>query len=231
MISKTFDIDLSQTQECNFSFIRGDTFTLTVNVKNNGVVFDLTGYSVILSAMLDETGTSADIQLTGSDITVVNAEGKITCSFSPTDTMNATAGMYFYDIQIESTTQKYTIIKSKFELIQDVTKGTDMTTQYKTYNLLITQSGTSAPTVTLLENTLGGTPVWSYNSLGTFLATGTGLFDRVVIPAYLQNFVDSNGVAYRVSKVSNDVIKVQTLDNGQLANGLLTNFPIELKVY
>ena len=63
MISKTFDIDLSQTQECNFSFIRGDTFTLTVNVKNNGVVFDLTGYSVILSAMLDETGTSADIQL------------------------------------------------------------------------------------------------------------------------------------------------------------------------
>ena len=51
MISKTLDIDLSQTQECNFSFIRGDTFTLTVNVKNNGVVFDLTGYSVILTAI------------------------------------------------------------------------------------------------------------------------------------------------------------------------------------
>jgi hypothetical protein len=39
---------------------------------------------------------------------------------------------------------------------------------YKVYTALLTQSGTNAPVATVLENTLGGDIVWSYDSIGTY---------------------------------------------------------------
>jgi hypothetical protein len=47
---------------------------------------------------------------------------------------------------------------------------------YKVYTALLTQSGTSAPTATVLENTLGGTVVWTRNSGGSYTATLSGAF-------------------------------------------------------
>jgi len=49
-------------------------------------------------------------------------------------------------------------------------------TSYDVYTAILTQSGTSAPTATVLENTLGGTVVWSYNDAGQYIATLTGAF-------------------------------------------------------
>ena len=46
----------------------------------------------------------------------------------------------------------------------------------KRYVALLTQTGTSAPVATVLENTLSGTPVWSYDSEGTYHATLSGAF-------------------------------------------------------
>jgi hypothetical protein len=123
MINKTLDIDIAKVNECNFSFIKGDTFRLVINVKNNGEVFILTDYTPILTAMKLDTSTTADFQLTGSDIDTSKAdEGQLTFTFSPAKTENITAGNYKYDIQIKSLINTYTIIKSNIELIQDVTK-------------------------------------------------------------------------------------------------------------
>ena len=47
---------------------------------------------------------------------------------------------------------------------------------YKRYVALLTQSGTDAPVATVLENTLGGTVVWTYDSEGTYIATLAGVF-------------------------------------------------------
>lgn len=47
---------------------------------------------------------------------------------------------------------------------------------YKVYVALLSQSGTSAPVATVLENTLGGTVVWTRNSAGDYSATLTGAF-------------------------------------------------------
>lgn len=47
---------------------------------------------------------------------------------------------------------------------------------YKVYTALITQSGTDAPVATVLENTLGGTVVWSRQGLGDYRATLTNAF-------------------------------------------------------
>ena len=44
----------------------------------------------------------------------------------------------------------------------------EATPQYKVYTALLTQSGTSNPTATVLENTLGQTITWSYNGVGVY---------------------------------------------------------------
>lgn len=233
MINKTLEIELSETNEGAISLIRGDTFELIVNVKSNGVAFDMTGYTPVLSAMIVPTETTADIQLYGADVDTSKAgEGTLTFTFSPSDTENETAGDYYYDIQITKDSTIYTIIKSTLELIQDVTKGTDLITKYKDYAVLVTQTGTTAPVDTVLENNLGETVVWTYSSLGTYIGTATGIFTaKTFIPAHLKNFVDKYGVAYRLEKLDANRIQLTTLDNGQLANGKLTDFPIELKIY
>ena len=41
----------------------------------------------------------------------------------------------------------------------------------KVYKALLTQTGTSAPVATVLVNTLSGTPVWSYDSVGIYYMT------------------------------------------------------------
>ncbi len=47
---------------------------------------------------------------------------------------------------------------------------------YLVYTALLTQSGTSAPVATVLENTLGGTVVWSYDDVGVYIGTLAGAF-------------------------------------------------------
>lgn len=53
--------------------------------------------------------------------------------------------------------------------------GADIT-PYLKYVALLTQSGTSAPTATVLENTLGGTIVWTRNDVGDYTGTLAGAF-------------------------------------------------------
>lgn len=48
---------------------------------------------------------------------------------------------------------------------------------YKVYTALLTQSGTDAPIATVLENTLGGTVVWTRADVGNYIAELSGGFD------------------------------------------------------
>ncbi len=45
-----------------------------------------------------------------------------------------------------------------------------------TYVAYIEQSGTDAPVATVLKNTLGGTVVWTYSTVGFYIGTLTGAF-------------------------------------------------------
>lgn len=46
----------------------------------------------------------------------------------------------------------------------------------KVYAALLTQSGTDAPTATVVQNTLGGEVVWTYSNDGTYIGTLAGAF-------------------------------------------------------
>ena len=70
--------------------------------------------------------------------------------------------------------------------VSDTTDSADGTTKsiaasvigldVKKYVAILTQTSTNAPTATVLENTLGGTPVWSYTDVGDYLMTLSSAF-------------------------------------------------------
>ncbi len=109
---------------------------------------------------------------------------------------------------------------------------------YLVYTALLTQSGTSAPVATVLENTLGGTVVWSYDVTGSYIGTLSGAF----IPAKTIIMYDSfsafagDGLVYMRCGADNNTVLVKTYFNewaGYPApeNSFLSNTYIQILAY
>lgn len=97
------------------------------------------------------------------------------------------------------------------------------------YRALLTQSGTSAPSVVVLENTLSGTIVWAYSAIGRYIGTLTGAFlaNTTFFSATLTDGFGNVGI-YRND---DDSIGVKTTDTSfSAANGLLNDTCVEIRV-
>jgi len=83
-------------------------------------VFDLTGFSAVLSVSSDENPATADYEFQSN--AVVNAtEGSLAFSFGSGDV--DLVGDFYYDIQLTDSTGKIsTIRKGKMVFSQDITK-------------------------------------------------------------------------------------------------------------
>jgi hypothetical protein len=101
-------------------------------------------------------------------------------------------------------------------------------TKYKVYTALLTQTGTAAPVAVVLENTLGGDIIWTYQSTGEYLGTLTGAF--INNKTYFSGLADQ-GTQLKVLRVNNDVVNVGTAISGIKTNGGLNLTPIEIRVY
>jgi hypothetical protein len=114
---------------------------------------------------------------------------------------------------------------------------------YKKYVATLNQTGANAPTATILENTLGNL-VWSYDSVGWYYGTLTGVFTsgRTVVLLSRQFFIRETGgvvITYEVisDRYNNDSIFVGTaaydgISSGNVAaNAVLVNTGIEIRVY
>ena len=102
------------------------------------------------------------------------------------------------------------------------------TASYLVYTALLSQSGTDAPVATVLENTLGGTVVWSYVSGGLDQATLSGAFPAgrtVVMPPLGMNASASGALLY-ASRASDNVIEIY--DDAELS---YENVLFEIRVY
>lgn len=110
---------------------------------------------------------------------------------------------------------------------------------YKVYSALLTQSGFSAPTATVMENTLNITPSFSYydnpgtfeTEVGTYIITASGAFTSgktVVLNG--NSFLYTNGLL-RYSVSSPDDVYIYTFQGNVLSNGVLNNTFIEIRVY
>jgi hypothetical protein len=94
---------------------------------------------------------------------------------------------------------------------------------YKVYTALLTQSGTSAPVATVLENTLGGTVSWSYVSIGNYKATLTGAFTINKTSFFLTNGAST---ALSIFRSSSDQIIIYAPTDGNINSATL-----EIRVY
>ena len=104
---------------------------------------------------------------------------------------------------------------------------------YKVYTALLTQSGTNPPTATVLENTLGGTVVWSYTSPGYYVATLNNTF-TINKTAIIFSFADDgNGWIATPYYIDDSNIGLSTMSDAVTpANGkMLYPSTIEIRVY
>jgi hypothetical protein len=95
---------------------------------------------------------------------------------------------------------------------------------YKSYVALISQTGTAAPTITLLENSLGDI-VWTRNSAGTYYGTLTSAFNSG--KTFVRINPSSTGTAAVAARGGDNFITVTT----GVADSLLSLNPFEIRVY
>jgi len=104
---------------------------------------------------------------------------------------------------------------------------------YLVYTALLSQSGTDAPTATVLENTLGGTVVWTWEDVGFFRGTLTSAFPsaKTWATASIDLVAAADEFFARIARESDNLVKVQIFDAAVAAINGCNNMAIEIRVY
>lgn len=112
--------------------------------------------------------------------------------------------------------------------------STGLLLNYKSYVALITQSGTAAPTITILENTLGDI-VWTRFTAGGYYGTLTGAFlaSKTFVIGGSADITGGGGdfATLDIKRLDDDKIYLYTYDNFTVSDNLLNNTSIEIRVY
>ena len=108
--------------------------------------------------------------------------------------------------------------------------GSSGASSYRVLTGLITQTGTSAPTIKILENTLGVTPVWSYQSTGNYKFTSNGLFtlDKTIV--FSSDGSGNVGTSLNFTCTLNYIHLYSSL-NLSFADSLFSDSAFEVRIY
>ena len=100
------------------------------------------------------------------------------------------------------------------------------------YVALLTQSGTAAPSVTVLKNTLGGTVVWTRNAAGVYYGTLTGVFtqDKTAASISYSGAAGAN-VSLGIGWATVDYVAIGTGVAGVLTDGQLNRSRVSIHVF
>lgn len=95
-----------------------------------------------------------------------------------------------------------------------ITSYNTQTRPYKSYKAIVNQSGTAAPTMTILENTIG-TIVWTYFSAGLYVGTLADAFTngKTLLKAVANRMTESGNPTFaelQVDNADNDVVYLNT---------------------
>ncbi len=101
---------------------------------------------------------------------------------------------------------------------------------YKVYTALISQSSTSAPVATVLENTLDATITWSYVGTGQYFATASSAVFTVNKTVGILSNSTSTGTNAFVN-ISTTVFNTVTSVSGVATNNQLFKNMVEIRVY
>ena len=96
----------------------------------------------------------------------------------------------------------------------------------------LNQTGTNAPVLTVIKDTILGT--WARTSIGTYTLTKTGAFTANKTVPIDDVYVDQAGNLYKINLTNSDTLTLLTYsasDTNVLADGVLTNRFINIEVY
>lgn len=99
---------------------------------------------------------------------------------------------------------------------------------YKIYTALLTQTLTLPPVATVLENTLSGNIVWTYNTAGFYVGTLIGAFTANKTACIISGIYIGSSQAIRKD---NDTIHVFTNDTLGGVDTKLEETTLEIRVY
>ena len=104
---------------------------------------------------------------------------------------------------------------------------------YTVYTALITQAGAAAPVATVLQNTTGGTIVWTRNSTGRYIATISG---KTYVANKTAVIITSGGNNDRFLKPvvsSTSTVDIYNMDTGDSAvsDGISATTTVEIRIY
>jgi hypothetical protein len=115
--------------------------------------------------------------------------------------------------------------------------GGGSTPSYKVYTALLTQTDDDDPVATVLENTLGGTVVWTRSVAGYYIGTLAGTFTTNKTAILLGNnrYTLSNATLIKADIVcysyNQNTVEVSTVNETALVDDILANTFIEIRVY
>ena len=98
--------------------------------------------------------------------------------------------------------------------------GVGYTAGTKIYVALLTQTGTDAPVATVLQNTLGGTLVWTYSDIGSYIGTLLGAFTENKSILMFQNMGWDDSPRNYLARIDDNSIALVI----QAGDGALTAF-------
>lgn len=106
---------------------------------------------------------------------------------------------------------------------------------YKVYSALLSQTGTSAPTSVILENTFPSAIVWAFSSAGSFVGTLTAAFVENKTQCWIeQSSTDTApGTSFkRIVRTGANTVQIDCSDvEGNPLNDVIVDTPIEIRVY
>ncbi len=105
------------------------------------------------------------------------------------------------------------------------------TAQYQVYTALLTQTGTDAPTTTILGDNTIGNIVWTRASTGVYRGTLTGAFQSGTTLVFRGDLSANLNRDISCLRETNDRIAIYTFLTDSATDGLLAATPIEIRVY
>ena len=127
-----------------------------------------------------------------------------------------------------ATLSNHVVVKSQLDAV--------VARPYKVYTAVLTQQNTDAPSAVVLENTLGGTVVWTRNATGNYYGTLNSAFPIQNKIALFQGGTMWGTLPLKIIRVqylnSNTIqIITQQATDGALVDSSLANTSIEIRVY
>lgn len=223
------------------SGVSGHTFKILTASGGNRLSLDAVGGNLQIGASgaggvtvgADVGNASASALLpTGLDFNSASVICWRPSAYAAVDTCIRRSGAGEVEIN-NGTSGQYRDLKSRNLTLSGTVNGV------KTYRALLSQSGTDAPVATVLENSLGGTPVLARTGAGTYTATLTGAWtsNKTFITMGTTFANAASMVFFETAKTSANVITLTTrlFDHtgpSVLAeDGLLSSTEIQILVY